>query len=283
MGRLAGECHRHAEKLITSRDEHRDAIARLVVVETARELIRAHTPLLDRQDLVVRHERVRGRGAFTPDSRDDEPAGVVAGGHAQRRPAAACGGAESQAVGVERVAVFQLACPADPRAPEISERCAGDLLRYFERRVHVAADAADLLNEAMLIAWRRSDDCPTDAQRQRMWLFTIAANVLSNHCRSSARRHRLADRLRTSFTAETEPGHSEANAVRDAVLRPNRVSATTSPSKRTPGGALTPATRRSEGARSNAAKTEVSLWKPVLSGGMMPGPQTISGERMPPS
>ena len=99
------------------------------------------------------------------------------------------------------------------------EQTADDLLRYLERRVHVPADAADLLNDTMLQAWRRTADCPADTQRQRMWLFTIAANVLSNHRRGSSRRLRLANRLREHFIVEPAPDHAEPSAVRDAVLR----------------------------------------------------------------
>ena len=99
------------------------------------------------------------------------------------------------------------------------EQAADDLLRYFERRVHVPADASDLLNDAMLQAWRRADACPEGSQRQRMWLFTIAANVLSNHRRSSTRRLRLANRLRDHLTSEPAPDHAEPSAVRDAVRR----------------------------------------------------------------
>jgi RNA polymerase sigma-70 factor (ECF subfamily) len=99
------------------------------------------------------------------------------------------------------------------------DQTADDLLRYLERRVHVPADAADLLNDTMLHAWRRADDCPEDSQRQRMWLFTIAANVLANHRRSSARRLRLTNRLREHFIAEPSHDHAESSAVRDAVLR----------------------------------------------------------------
>lgn len=99
------------------------------------------------------------------------------------------------------------------------EQTADDLLRYFERRVHVPADAADLLNDTMLHAWRRADDCPEGIQRQRMWLFTIAAHVLSNHRRSTTRRLRLTNRLRGHFVVELAPDHAEPSAVRDAVLR----------------------------------------------------------------
>jgi RNA polymerase sigma-70 factor (ECF subfamily) len=99
------------------------------------------------------------------------------------------------------------------------EASSDDLLRYFERRVQVHGEAADLLSELMLHAWRRADACPEDPERQRMWLFTIAANVLANHRRSAARRHRLADRLRAEVSVETRADDTERHAVRDAVLR----------------------------------------------------------------
>jgi RNA polymerase sigma-70 factor (ECF subfamily) len=96
----------------------------------------------------------------------------------------------------------------------------GDLLAHLERRVRSREDAADLLGETMLQAWRRIDTFPTDDEaRQRMWLFTIVANVLANHHRWR-RRLALADRLRTPLaTASRTPNHAESSAVRDAVLR----------------------------------------------------------------
>ena len=97
---------------------------------------------------------------------------------------------------------------------------AEDLLAYFERRLTIREDAADLLAETMLQAWRRHDTMPEQAERRRMWLFTVAANVLANHHRSTRRRLALADRLRGHLvTSATEPDHAEASAVRDAVLR----------------------------------------------------------------
>lgn len=99
------------------------------------------------------------------------------------------------------------------------EATSGDLLGYLQRRVHDPEDAADLLSETMLQAWRRADACPAQPERQRMWLFTIAANVLANHRRSNSRRHRLADRLRNNLTADAVADPAERLAVRDAVLR----------------------------------------------------------------
>lgn len=99
------------------------------------------------------------------------------------------------------------------------EVTSADLLGYFERRVHHREDAADLLAETMLQAWRRVDVMPAERERRRMWLFTIAANVLANQRRSSRRRAALADRLRVQLRQAPAPDPAEASAVRDAVLR----------------------------------------------------------------
>jgi RNA polymerase sigma-70 factor (ECF subfamily) len=96
---------------------------------------------------------------------------------------------------------------------------ADDLLGYFERRVGTGDDAADLLAETMLQAWRRAKALPETPERRRMWLFTIAANVLANHRRSVRRRSALADRLKQHLATAVEPDRAEGDAVRDAVRR----------------------------------------------------------------
>lgn len=94
-----------------------------------------------------------------------------------------------------------------------------DLLAYFERRVAVREDAADLLSETLVVAWRRVDALPEEAERQRMWLFTIAAHVLANGARSRRRSAALSTRLRGMLREAPTPDHAETHAVRDAVLR----------------------------------------------------------------
>ena len=98
---------------------------------------------------------------------------------------------------------------------------APDLLAYFERRLACREDAADALAEAMLQAWRRVDRLPADPTQARMWLFTIAHNVLANQHRANRRRAALADRLRShlSDTPLTEPGPADRQAIRDAIQR----------------------------------------------------------------
>lgn len=94
-----------------------------------------------------------------------------------------------------------------------------DLLRYFERRVGSRDDAADLLGETMLQVWRRAESMPGESERQRMWLYTVAAHVLANQRRSSRRRAALTERLRHGLAEEpSPPDHTASIAVRDAVL-----------------------------------------------------------------
>ncbi len=97
---------------------------------------------------------------------------------------------------------------------------APDLLAYFERRVVVREDAADLLNETLLQAWRGVAKLPTGQEPQRMWLFAIARNVLLNHNRSTRRRSALLDRIRNELATDClEPDAAESQAIQDAVRR----------------------------------------------------------------
>lgn len=106
-----------------------------------------------------------------------------------------------------------------PEFHQALDDTASDLLAYFERRVAVREDAADLLGEVMLQAWRRVDAFPTDHERQRMWLFTIARNVLANHHRALHRRHAMADKAREALRTSECREVGEDVAVRDAVRR----------------------------------------------------------------
>ncbi len=74
------------------------------------------------------------------------------------------------------------------------------LLGYILRRTGNADDAADVLAETFLAAWRRLDDVPSGAQA-KLWLFGTARRVLANHRRGERRRTALADRLRQDLAA----------------------------------------------------------------------------------
>jgi RNA polymerase sigma-70 factor (ECF subfamily) len=69
-----------------------------------------------------------------------------------------------------------------------------DLLRYFLRRTDAPEDAADLLAEVYVVAWRSKDRLPP-ADERRLWLFGIARNLLAAHRRRAVRSRGLSDAL----------------------------------------------------------------------------------------
>jgi RNA polymerase sigma-70 factor (ECF subfamily) len=70
-----------------------------------------------------------------------------------------------------------------------------EILRYALRRSDGPEDAADVVTETFLVAWRRLGDVPL-GDEARLWLYATAHRVLANHRRGVRRRTRLAERLR---------------------------------------------------------------------------------------
>jgi RNA polymerase sigma factor (sigma-70 family) len=75
------------------------------------------------------------------------------------------------------------------------------ILAYALRRVGDTEDAAEVVAETFLIAWRRLDEVPIDAGA-RLWLFGVARRVIANQHRAERRRTRLAERLGESLRSE---------------------------------------------------------------------------------
>lgn len=102
---------------------------------------------------------------------------------------------------------------------EALQSCAPDLLRFLSRRVP-AEDAADLLGETMMIAWRQVENTPTDDAEARMWLFGIARGTLLNYARGERRRQALASELRDRVARlAVAPAADAGVEVRDALTR----------------------------------------------------------------
>jgi len=93
-----------------------------------------------------------------------------------------------------------------PTFEKLAERESPALLQYFVRRVDPIADAADLLADLLLVAWRRRDAIPGDAVEARMWLFGVARKTLNNHRRWRIRHDALAERLRWEVLLVGESG-----------------------------------------------------------------------------
>src|SRR5436309_3550195 len=69
------------------------------------------------------------------------------------------------------------------------------ILGYVLRRAESAEDAAEVVAEAFVTAWRRLDQVPPGPEG-RLWLYGVARRVLANYHRGNRRRSRLAERLR---------------------------------------------------------------------------------------
>ncbi len=100
------------------------------------------------------------------------------------------------------------AAPADRLAQAWREHSAA-VLAYAARRTSSAEDAADVLAETYLIAWRRIESMPHEPDA-RPWLFTVARNVLANHYRATSRRTALTESL-VAEAARTVAAHHEAS------------------------------------------------------------------------
>ena len=97
-----------------------------------------------------------------------------------------------------------------------------ELLAYALRRVDRAEDAADVVAETYLVAWRRLDTLPA-GDEARLWLYGVARRQLANQRRGQLRRSRLADRLRAELpaavAAHRSPEDHRVATVRAALAR----------------------------------------------------------------
>jgi RNA polymerase sigma factor (sigma-70 family) len=91
-----------------------------------------------------------------------------------------------------------------------------DVLAYLLRRTAQPDDAAELLAETFLVAWRRLEDVPSGAEA-RLWLYGVARNTLANHRRGNLRRVRLAERLQAEVSTGM-PASGALDAEGTAIL-----------------------------------------------------------------
>jgi len=91
------------------------------------------------------------------------------------------------------------------------------ILEYALRRVEDREDAADVVAETFLVAWRRLDEVPF-GDAARLWLYGVARLTLANLHRAERRRtrlgRRLAETLRTELSARSAPTGAAAEVLR---------------------------------------------------------------------
>ncbi|MGN9838835.1 RNA polymerase sigma factor [Nonomuraea sp. H19] len=95
------------------------------------------------------------------------------------------------------------------RFEEIYSSSYGPLLGYALRRCLDPDDAADVVAETFVIAWRRIEDVP-QGDEAKLWLFGVARKVLANHRRGERRHEQRTVALRaqlatTPLVAEPSP------------------------------------------------------------------------------
>ncbi|NYE16567.1 RNA polymerase sigma factor [Actinomadura citrea] len=111
-----------------------------------------------------------------------------------------------------RKSTSQESHPPDDRRRRFEDVYAANrarILGYALRRTSDPQDAADVLAETFLTAWRRLDDVPPGDQA-RLWLYGVARRVLANHHRGERRRSALAadlgSRLRDGLAVQDPSG-----------------------------------------------------------------------------
>lgn len=95
---------------------------------------------------------------------------------------------------------------------ELYEANFSAVLGYAVRRLASSDDAADVVAETFLTAWRRLDSVP-GGEQTRPWLYGVARRVLANHRRAEARRTHLAGRLRDDIAALLPPSLAEGEEL----------------------------------------------------------------------
>ncbi|MGO2520969.1 MAG: RNA polymerase sigma factor [Microbacterium sp.] len=81
-------------------------------------------------------------------------------------------------------------------------REAPGLLGFFIKRGVSVEDAADLVSETFLAAWKSSKTSSVESGMLRAWLFGIARKILSRYRRGRVRRSALSDRLRSTLAGD---------------------------------------------------------------------------------
>jgi RNA polymerase sigma factor (sigma-70 family) len=87
------------------------------------------------------------------------------------------------------------------------DRTRVQLIAYALRRTRNAEDAADVVAEVFLIAWKRFESVPED-EKSLLWLYVTARRVMANRVRRTETRSKVMGRLRFEFTAYGADGHS---------------------------------------------------------------------------
>ena len=107
---------------------------------------------------------------------------------------------------------------AEQRLRSLYAEHGGAVLAYGLRRGASAEDAADLVAEVFLVAWRRIGDVP-GGEEARLWLYGVARHALANQRRGERRRSRLGEALREHVRALPAPVVEPVDPALQRALR----------------------------------------------------------------
>lgn len=115
---------------------------------------------------------------------------------------------------------------AETRFRELFDAEARQLLGYAMRRTDSPEDAADVVAESFMVAWRRLGEIPQGFEA-RLWLYGVARRVVANHRRGDLRQTRLCERLARQLdigaATRAGPEAETAGIVRAALERLSEV------------------------------------------------------------
>lgn len=103
---------------------------------------------------------------------------------------------------------------SDARFRTLYEEHYADIRSYCLRRLPADA-AADAAAEIFTIAWRKLDKVPK-VPEARLWLYTVARNVVANQRRSSVQARRLRSRVEQNLAPAEVESSVESVVVRNA-------------------------------------------------------------------
>lgn len=106
-----------------------------------------------------------------------------------------------------------------------------DLLAYALRRSASPEDAADVLSETYLIAWRKLEKIPPGEQA-RLWLFGVARNVIRQGVDRRRSRDALVERIAREVRAATHVDRRSSTTAPAPLCRQRMASCRSSMSGR---------------------------------------------------
>ncbi|MGB8178875.1 MAG: sigma-70 family RNA polymerase sigma factor [Acidimicrobiales bacterium] len=108
-----------------------------------------------------------------------------------------------------------MGAPDEDRFARLVHEHSGAVGNYLRRRLYPLSpsDLDDLVEETMIVVWRRIDSVPTDAELP--WMLGVARNVLRNARRAKNRRSAVESRLAPA----PDDASAEEHVIADESMR----------------------------------------------------------------